>query len=126
MHSTIVIVETVRDPLGRPFPVAAACATCTWVGNLPGGIHGAAHVVSIQFQRTQIAAPGCLPIWADYNGLSRVWAGMCHAGKKQQLSGAQLKTKGWILKKKAQMRKKGYTSIPVDTKYTGRKRKKIV
>lgn len=62
----------------------------------------------------------------DYNGLSLVWAGMCHAGKKQQLSGAQLKTKGWILKKKAQMRKKGYTSIPVDTKYTGRKRKKIV
>lgn len=47
------------------------------------------------------------------------------AGKKQQQgSGAQLKTKSWIRKKKAQMRKKGYTSIPVDTKYTGRKRKK--
>lgn len=44
--------------------------------------------------------------------------------KKQQGSGAQLKTKSWILKKKAQMRTKGYTSIPVDTKYTGRKRKK--
>lgn len=48
-----------------------------------------------------------------------------NTGKKlQQGSGAQLKTKSWILKKKSQMRKKGYTSIPVDTKYTGRKRKK--
>lgn len=48
-------------------------------------------------------------------------------GKKQQKgSGAQLKTKSWILKKKAQMRQKGYTSIPVDTKYTGRRRKKVV
>jgi 18S rRNA (guanine1575-N7)-methyltransferase len=51
----------------------------------------------------------------------------CCAGKKQQKgSGAQLKTKDWIVKKKAQMRQKGYTSIPVDTKYTGRKRKKLV
>jgi hypothetical protein len=39
-------------------------------------------------------------------------------------SGAQLKTKSWVLKKKAQMRGKGYTAIPVDTKYTARKRKK--
>jgi hypothetical protein len=31
-----------------------------------------------------------------------------------------------VLKKKAQMRAKGYTAIPVDTKYTARKRKHIV
>ncbi len=31
--------------------------------------------------------------------------------------------KSWILKKKNQMRGKGYTSVPKDTKYTGRKRK---
>jgi hypothetical protein len=48
------------------------------------------------------------------------------AGKKPKGSGAQLKTKSWILKKKNQMRQKGYTSIPVDTKYTGRKRKKVI
>lgn len=47
-----------------------------------------------------------------------------HGKHKQIGSDAQLKTKSWVLKKKAQMRKKGYTSIPVDTKYTGRKRKK--
>ncbi len=34
--------------------------------------------------------------------------------------------KGWILKKKDQMRKRGYAGIPADTKYTGRKRKNIV
>lgn len=48
--------------------------------------------------------------------------------KKQQAkprgSGAQLRTKSWLLKKKAQMRAKGYAAIPVDTKYTGRKRSK--
>jgi hypothetical protein len=39
------------------------------------------------------------------------------AGKKgPQLSGAQLKSRGWVLKKKAQMRAKGYTAIPIDTK----------
>eukprot|EP00878_Enallax_costatus_P025051 GHUV01026772.1.p2 GENE.GHUV01026772.1~~GHUV01026772.1.p2 ORF type:complete len:122 (+),score=26.86 GHUV01026772.1:612-977(+) len=46
-----------------------------------------------------------------------------HGKHKQTGSDAQLKTKGWILKKKAQMRTKGYLSIPVDSKYTGRKRK---
>lgn len=62
--------------------------------------------------------------------LSLPWLLVVHsgcAGKKQQKgSGAQLKTKSWILKKKSQMRQKGYTSIPVDTKYTGRRRKKVV
>jgi 18S rRNA (guanine1575-N7)-methyltransferase len=33
------------------------------------------------------------------------------------------KGKDWIFKKKEQMRKRGYTNIPLDTKYTGRKRK---
>ncbi len=34
------------------------------------------------------------------------------------------KGKSWILKKKEQMRAKGYTNIPPDSsKYTGRKRK---
>lgn len=46
-----------------------------------------------------------------------------HRAKGAGKSDAQLKTKGWVLKKKAQMRKKGYKSIPVDSKYTGRKRK---
>ena len=33
------------------------------------------------------------------------------------------KGKGWIVKTKEKMRKRGYTNIPTDTKYTGRKRK---
>ena len=33
------------------------------------------------------------------------------------------KSKSWVVKKKEQMRVKGYKHIPVDTKYTGRKRK---
>ncbi|KAK9810212.1 hypothetical protein WJX72_006710 [[Myrmecia] bisecta] len=33
------------------------------------------------------------------------------------------KDKAWVFKKKDQMRKKGYTNIPEDSKYTGRKRK---
>jgi 18S rRNA (guanine1575-N7)-methyltransferase len=37
-------------------------------------------------------------------------------------------TKGsrdWVVAKKEVMRKRGYTSIPEDTKYTGRKRSKF-
>lgn len=33
------------------------------------------------------------------------------------------KGKAWIFRKKDKMRKQGYTNIPTDTKYTGRKRK---
>ena len=33
------------------------------------------------------------------------------------------KGKAWIFNKKDKMRKQGYTNIPHDTKYTGRKRK---
>lgn len=48
-------------------------------------------------------------------------------GKRQKTGHGNKGGKGkdWILKKKDQMRKKGYTSIPVDTKYTGRKRRHI-
>jgi 18S rRNA (guanine1575-N7)-methyltransferase len=35
----------------------------------------------------------------------------------------EAKGKAWIFKKKEQARRKGYVGIPVDTKYTGRKRK---
>lgn len=35
----------------------------------------------------------------------------------------EAKGKSWIFKKKEQMRRQGYSNIPVDTKYTGRKRK---
>jgi hypothetical protein len=33
-------------------------------------------------------------------------------------------SRDWVLGKKEVMRKRGYTSIPEDTKYTGRKRSK--
>lgn len=36
------------------------------------------------------------------------------------------KGKAWVLKKKAQMRGRGYENVPVDTKYTARKRKRFV
>ena len=35
----------------------------------------------------------------------------------------EAKGKGWVLKKKEQARQRGYSNIPADTKYTGRKRK---
>lgn len=35
----------------------------------------------------------------------------------------EAKGKDWVYKKKNQMRKKGYTNVPSDSKYTGRKRK---
>lgn len=35
----------------------------------------------------------------------------------------EAKGKSWVFKKKSQMRKKGYTNVPSDSKYTGRKRK---
>lgn len=35
----------------------------------------------------------------------------------------EAKGKDWVQKKKSQMRKKGYTNVPSDSKYTGRKRK---
>jgi 18S rRNA (guanine1575-N7)-methyltransferase len=41
--------------------------------------------------------------------------------KRRKVEGA--KGKAWILKKKDQMRQKGYVGIAPDTKYTGRKRK---
>jgi len=35
----------------------------------------------------------------------------------------EAKGKGWIMKKKDNMRRKGYDNVPGDSKYTGRKRK---
>lgn len=46
-----------------------------------------------------------------------------HKGRHDGKGGQDGKGRGWILKKKQQMRGKGYTNIPADTKYTGRKRK---
>lgn len=46
-----------------------------------------------------------------------------HKGGKGPKGGALNKTRGWVLKKKAQMRAKGYTAIPADSKYTARRRK---
>jgi 18S rRNA (guanine1575-N7)-methyltransferase len=45
-------------------------------------------------------------------------------GKRKHGEGGG-KGRGWVLHKKEQMRKKGYTAIPVDSKYTGRKRRKV-
>ncbi|GIL42472.1 hypothetical protein Vafri_433 [Volvox africanus] len=44
---------------------------------------------------------------------------------KRRKTGSGVKGRDWVLKKKEQMRKKGYDIAP-DTKYTGRKRKHIV
>lgn len=47
------------------------------------------------------------------------------AGGKRKHGEGGGKGRGWVLHKKEQMRKKGYTAIPVDSKYTGRKRRKV-
>ncbi|CAG9460153.1 unnamed protein product [Pedinophyceae sp. YPF-701] len=45
-------------------------------------------------------------------------------GKRRKVGGGVAKKdKGWIVKKKEQMRKKGYENVPVSNKFTGRKRK---
>lgn len=45
--------------------------------------------------------------------------------KRQRTNGTEGKGKGraWILRKKEQMRNKGYEQIPTDTRFTGRKRR---
>ncbi|GAX85796.1 hypothetical protein CEUSTIGMA_g13211.t1 [Chlamydomonas eustigma] len=45
--------------------------------------------------------------------------------KRKMGDGKGSKGKEWIFKKKEQMRKRGHTDIPLDTKYTGRKRRHI-
>lgn len=42
--------------------------------------------------------------------------------KKKQKTKKNGKGKDWLLRKKEQMRRKGH-DVPMDTKYTGRKRK---
>lgn len=74
------------------------------------------------------------PVWRRWrHDAYCVWMQVRNEGRQRKRhgkpkgsskSGAQLKSKSWVLKKKAQMRGKGYTAIPVDTKYTARKRKK--
>lgn len=49
-------------------------------------------------------------------------AGRERSGKRRKVDGGG-KGKEWVLKKKAQMRGKGYVGIAADSKYTGRKRK---
>jgi 18S rRNA (guanine1575-N7)-methyltransferase len=44
---------------------------------------------------------------------------------KRHKGGKGGKGRDWVLKKKDQMRRKGYGQIPTDTKYTGRKRKHL-
>ena len=56
---------------------------------------------------------------------ARAWELQCTVSVLLQYSARHPEAKGkaWILKKKEQARQRGYTGIPVDTKYTGRKRK---
>lgn len=46
------------------------------------------------------------------------------SGKAGSVSG--VKGREWVLKKKEQMRHRGYAGIKPDTKYTGRKRKSAI
>lgn len=50
-------------------------------------------------------------------------AGRERKSKKRKVDGVK-KDRQWILKKKEQMRNKGYTGVAADSKYTGRKRRK--
>lgn len=45
--------------------------------------------------------------------------------KRHKSGKGQGKGRDWVLRKKDQMRRKGYAGIPTDTKYTGRKRKHV-
>jgi 18S rRNA (guanine1575-N7)-methyltransferase len=54
--------------------------------------------------------------------LSQV-SGRSSGPNKRRKSEPEGKGKSWVFRKKEQMRSRGYDNIPVDTKYTGRKRK---
>ena len=45
------------------------------------------------------------------------------AGASMSARHPEAKGKWWIMKKKDNMRRKGYDNVPGDSKYTGRKRK---
>ena len=57
----------------------------------------------------------------------KLWTCTGTAARSLNMQGSyrhpEAKGKGWVFKKKAQMRKKGYTNVPTDSKFTGRKRK---
>ena len=78
-------------------------------------------------KRSLVSAVGfCQPCPARFLllNVSTVLSAAKHAVNLQMSSRhPDAKGKSWIFKKKDQMRKQGYTNIPVDTKYTGRKRK---
>ena len=46
-------------------------------------------------------------------------------GKAAGGGGKKTKDREWLLRKKARMRHKGYEGIPADTKYSGRKRRRV-
>lgn len=79
------------------------------------------------------AARGLDPNEADYEqaGAVAVAERGDRGGKRHKSGGGRDGTgvakgsKGWVLKKKAQMRSRGYDNIPRDTQYTGRKRRHI-
>ena len=79
---------------------------------------------SISEKSTSIRCPSMLALQVVLIALPAALnkAGSCGA---LQMSSRHPEAKGkaWIFKKKEQARRKGYASIPVDTKYTGRKRK---
>lgn len=45
--------------------------------------------------------------------------------RKRKSGGGKVKDREWVLKKKEQMRRKGY-DISQDSKYTARKRRKVI
>lgn len=72
---------------------------------------------------------GADPDDEDGRGEVRVQGRRSGGNKRQRTTGdggAGKKGRDWILKKKDQMRKRGYEGIPLDTKYTGRKRKHVM
>ncbi|KAG1681143.1 hypothetical protein FOA52_015586 [Chlamydomonas sp. UWO 241] len=59
----------------------------------------------------------------DEAGPSEVQVSGRTSNKRRKSDEQQGKGKSWVFRKKEQMRSRGYDNIPVDTKYTGRKRK---
>ena len=68
-------------------------------------------------------AAAALPRALQSEGEVAVAARERPAGKRRKVEGGGAKGKAWVLRKKDQMRLKGYVGIAPDTKYTGRKRK---
>lgn len=73
---------------------------------------------------TSMAVPAGLDGDPDDEGAGqvKVHARKSHS-KRRKVEGGGKGGKDWILRKKEQMRNRGYENIPQDTKYSGRKRK---